>query len=115
MKSKRGRTATNFRGMNMKNYAFISVALMLTGCVSMGTNYDPNAVAQLQSGMSKEDVIARLGKPNSISQFPDGRVQLGWVHSTGSMFGANARAVSLIFDANGRLLQTVSQNQIEMK
>ena len=99
----------------MKRIFPIAAAALLAGCVSMGTNYDPNAVAQLQPGMSKQDVIARLGKPNSISQFPDGRVQLGWVHSTGSMFGANARAVSLIFDANGRLLQTVSQNQIDMK
>lgn len=80
----------------------------------MGTNYDPNAVAQLQPGMSKQEVIKRLGKPNSISQFPDGRVQLGWVHSTGSMFGANARTVSLLFDAKGALLETVSQNQIQV-
>lgn len=99
----------------MKNYALASMAQILASCVSMGTNYDPNAVAQLQPGMSKQEVISRLGKPNSSSQFPDGRVQLGWVHSTGSMFGANARAVSLMFDANGRLLWTVNQNQIEMK
>ena len=99
----------------MKHILPIAVATLLASCVSMGTNYDPNAVSQLQPGMSKDDVIARLGKPNSISQFPDGRIQFGWVHSTGSMFGASARAVSLMFDANGRLLQTVNQNQIEMK
>jgi hypothetical protein len=81
----------------------------------MGTNYDPAAVNRLQKGMTQTEVIQMLGKPNTISTLPDGRVQLGWVHSTGSMFGANARAVSLLFDANGKLLQTISQNQIDMK
>ena len=81
----------------------------------MGTNYDVAAVDRLQVGMTKAQVIQMLGKPNTITTLADGRVQLGWVHSTGSMFGANARAVSLLFDANGKLLQTVSQNQFEMK
>lgn len=99
----------------MKRFIPICAALLLAGCVSMGTNYDPAAVNRLQKGMTQTEVIQMLGKPNTISTLPDGRVQLGWVHSTGSMFGANARAVSLLFDANGKLLQTISQNQIDMK
>jgi hypothetical protein len=99
----------------MKRYVFLGVALMLAGCVSMGTNYDPAAVGRLQKGMTQAEVIQMLGKPNTITTLSDGRTQLGWVHSTGSMFGANARAVSLLFDTSGRLIQTINQNQIEMK
>jgi len=98
----------------MKNQFVFGVFLILSGCVSMGTNYDPNIAAQLQPGMSKADVISRLGKPNSITQLADGRTQLVWVHSTGSMFGANARAVAMMFDVNGKLLST-TQNQTEVK
>jgi hypothetical protein len=99
----------------MKQYVLFTAALMIAGCVSMGTNYDPAAVGRLQKGMTQAEVIQMLGKPNTISTLPDGRVQLGWVHSTGSMFGANARGVSLLFDTNGRLIQTIGQNQFQMK
>ena len=102
--------------MKMKKHVTISAALMLAGCVSMGTNYDPNAVAQLQPGMSKEEAIKILGKPNSISSLPDGQTVLGWVHSTGTAFGGgNARGVTLLFDASGKMTRTVYQNQFEVK
>ena len=99
----------------MRRILPILAAALVAGCVSMGTNYDPAAVDRLQVGMTKMEAIQMLGKPNTVTTLPDGRVQLGWVHSTGSMFGANARSVSLLFDADGHLLQTVGQNQIEMR
>lgn len=102
-------------GLEMRKHLVVIAALTLAGCVSMGTNYDTAAVDRLQVGMMKAQVVQMLGKPNSITTLPDGRVQLGWVHSTGSMFGAKARAVSLLFDVNDKLIQTVNQNQIEMK
>ena len=61
----------------MKNVLPISRAALLAGCVSMGTNYDPNAVAELQRGMSKEDVIARLGNPTRFPNFRMAESSLG--------------------------------------
>lgn len=98
----------------MKRYVFLSVSLALAGCASVGSNYDPNAVSQLHAGMSKEEVVRLLGKPNTVTTMPNGQVAMGWVHSTASVFSASARSVSLIFDANGKLLQTY-QNQTEVK
>lgn len=99
----------------MKHVLPIAVAaLLLAGCASVGSNYDPNTVSQLHAGMSKEEVVRLLGKPNTVTTMPNGQTALGWVHSSASVFNVSSRSVSLIFDANGRLLQTY-QNQTEVK
>ena len=85
-----------------KNLA-IAAALLLAGCVSMGTNYDVAAVDRLRVGMTKAEVIGLLGQPNQVVTNSDGSARLVWVHSTGSMFGANARSVGLPFGPDGRL------------
>lgn len=85
-----------------KNLA-IAAALLLAGCVSMGTNYNDAAVDRLQVGMTKAQVIDLLGQPNQVVTNADGSERLVWVHSTGSMLGANARSVGLPFGADGRL------------
>jgi hypothetical protein len=75
----------------------------------MGTNYDPTAVARLTPGMSHAAVIAMLGTPNATVTLADGSQLLTWLHSRGSMFGAQARSVTLQFGADGRYIRTVSQ------
>jgi hypothetical protein len=87
----------------MKSIITTAAAAFLAGCVSMGTNYDEAAVNRLQKGMSKAQVIKLLGQPNQIITTSDGGQRLLWVHSTGSMFGANARSVALPFSADDRL------------
>lgn len=87
----------------MKRIMTIVAAAFLAGCVSMGTNYDEAAVSRLQKGMSKAEVIQLLGQPNQVITTSDGGQRLVWVHSTGSMFGANARSVGLPFDNTGKL------------
>lgn len=78
-------------------------ALLLVGCVSMGTDYDDAAVSQLRVGMTKAEVIGLLGQPNQIVTNSDGRERLVWVHSTGSVMGAKARSVGLPFGPDGHL------------
>ena len=76
----------------------------LSACVSMGTNYDPNRVSALHAGMTESEVIGLLGKPNAIATNANGQRVLVWMHSTGSMFGASARTLSLVFGPDDRLL-----------
>ncbi len=90
-------------GNEMRKNLAIAAALLLAGCVSMGTNYDVAAVDRLQVGMTKEEVIGLLGQPNQVVTNSDGSQRLIWVHSTGSMLGANARSVGLPFGPDGRL------------
>jgi hypothetical protein len=96
--------------MQMKWYITLSAALMLVGCVSMGTNYDVAAVDRLQKGMTKAEVIQMLGKPNQVINYSNGTERLIWVHSTGSMFGANARSVGLPFGPDGKLTDVPANN-----
>jgi hypothetical protein len=92
-----------FGGMEMRKHLLVIVALMLGGCVSMGTNYDPSAVDRLRVGMTKAEVIQLLGQPNQVISNSDGTERLIWIHSTGSMLGAKARSVGLPFGSDGRL------------
>lgn len=89
----------------MKRIFPIAAAVMLASCVSMGTNYDPAAVDRLRVGMTKAEVIRMLGQPNQVVTLAGGGQKLIWVHSTGSMFGANARSVGLPFGPDGRLVE----------
>lgn len=87
-----------------------------TACVSMGTNFDPAAVAQLQPGMSKAEVIARLGEPNSRSVAANGEEVLLWLHSRGTALGtARARSATLLFDANGRYVRMINVTETQMR
>lgn len=87
----------------MRRQFIISAAVLCAGCVSMGTNYDVAAVDRLRVGMTKTEVVQLLGQPNQVISNSDGSESLVWVHSTGSMFGANARSVGLPFGPDGRL------------
>lgn len=87
----------------MKRLRPPAAAMMLAACVSMGTDYDAAPVERLRVGMTKAEVVQLLGQPNQVINHSDGTQRLVWVHSTGSMFGANARSVGLPFDVDGRL------------
>ena len=87
----------------MKKAMILAAAFAIAGCVSMGTNYDEAAITHLQTGMTKAQVIQLLGQPNQVITTSDGGQRLIWVHSTGSMLGANARSVGLPFDQDGKL------------
>jgi len=49
------------------------------------------------------EFIGLHGQASQVGTNSDGSERLIWVHSTGSMFGANARSVGLPFGADGRL------------
>jgi len=82
----------------------------------MGPNYDPAIIATLQVGTPKTEVITQLGRPSATATLPDGRQQLMWTHSRGTMLGtAQARSVMLLFGADGRYLGMVSQAETDIR
>lgn len=87
----------------MKRILPVAAAMMLAACVTMGTNYDAAAVDRLHVGMTKAEVVQLLGQPTQVVNNSDGTQPFVWVHSTGSMFGANARSLGLPFGPDGRL------------
>lgn len=87
-------------------------ALALSGCVSMGTDYDPAVAQSLPVGTSQAEAIRLLGQPNNVTTLTDGSRNLMWLHSTGNALGqGRARSVILHFDAQGRYTGMVSSNQ----
>jgi hypothetical protein len=93
-----------------------ALILPLPACVSMGANYSAEAVAQLKPGMSKAEVIALLGRPTSTASLPDGRQQMMWVHSKGSMLGtASGRSIMLMFAPDGTYAGIVSQAETNLR
>lgn len=89
---------------------------LATGCVSMGTNYDESAVAQLKPGMNKAQVIAMLGKPNTTVTLADGSQHVNWIYSRGTMLGtAKARSLTLIFGPDGKFRQTLTEATTELR
>ena len=95
---------------------FVMLAMPLTtACVSMGTDYDEAAAARLTPGMAKAQVVSLLGKPTSTVTLADGSQHITWMHSRGSMFGANARSLTLIFGPDGRFRQTFTQSATELR
>jgi len=90
-------------GIEMRKHYVAFAALLLAGCVSMGTDYDAAAVDRLRIGMAKAEVVQMLGRPNQVITNSDGTERLIWAHSTGSAFGAKARSVGLPFGTDGKL------------
>ena len=103
----------------MKQVALITVFAVVvpivTGCVSMGPNYDPAAVAKLTPGMDRAEVIALLGRPSTTVTLADGSQHLVWTHSRGSIGSARARSLTLVFGPDGKYLRTFSEAETNIR
>ena len=51
----------------MKKIIIFSLLIMLSGCGFVFQNFDQNEHKQLTYGMSKQEVIAKIGQPEKIS------------------------------------------------
>lgn len=103
----------------MKTLAMIAAPLLLSACMSAGTQVDPNKLAAFKTGETTEpDIVKALGKPTTVSNSSDGHRVLVYygVHSSpkAATFipvvgvfagGANSQQSSAIFTlgANGKL------------
>lgn len=104
----------------------VALCVILSGCMSSGTQVTDQQAAQFQKGVTTEsDVIARLGEPDSITKQMDGSAILVYMHVEArpnavdyvpivGLFAGGATstttAVSFTFDASGRLRGYTSTN-----
>jgi outer membrane protein assembly factor BamE (lipoprotein component of BamABCDE complex) len=64
-----------------KILAVITCAVTLAGCMSSGTRVDTTQMQQFQKGVTTEDqVVAKLGEPNSRSIKSDGTRAITYTH-----------------------------------
>jgi hypothetical protein len=100
----------------MRYATVMATVLIVGGCVSAGTNFDPAQVSLLRPGMTETAVFSRLGPPNSHSSMANGEEVLVWLHSRGTAWGAgDARSVSLLFDEQKKLVRVLNQTETHLK
>lgn len=64
------------------------LALMLTGCASVGRKIDTAKLDQIKKGQStKEDVVKLLGTPNSLTSDSEGNTTMAYIYSRATIKG----------------------------
>lgn len=77
----------------------IAIAATLTACASVGNDFSWQDANSIRNGMTREQVIAILGEPNSIE---DNAHVMIWSYAHVNMFsGTNSKAVKFLFDDKG--------------
>lgn len=93
----------------------VFTAPVTPACVSIGPSYDPAAVARLTPGMDRAEVIALLGCPSTTVTLADGSQHLVWTHSRGSISGARARSLTLVFSPEGKCVRIFSEAESSIR
>ena len=71
-------------------------AILLSGCVYTGTNFDESKLANVQKGVTtKQEVISYYGNRCRSKVDADGNEMLMWTYSIGSAFGADAKVLTV--------------------
>ena len=87
----------------------ILLAFSLSACVYQqhGTRFDVSAVNELQPGVStKQDAIAKLGKPTAVSTTVDGSQLLQWQYVYGTAIGVGGGAhVAILFGPDEKMIR----------
>jgi len=61
----------------MKTLINLILLIVITGCASSGRRIDPNAVSQIQRGVTtRPEVLRLLGSPESMTTLGDGTTQM---------------------------------------
>jgi YD repeat-containing protein len=111
-----------------KEVLAVAAAVLLGGCVSVGTKIDPNVVATFQPGVTTlQDAESKLGTPNSTTTASDGGTTIMYIYSHAQASGSSYIPVvgalvghtdsdtvtsTLMFDKNGKYVRsTTSQGQ----
>jgi hypothetical protein len=91
---------------------FIFIAL-IAGCATVGNKFDVKQVDSFQPGLTtKEDAIAKLGKPRSVSTRADGSQIVQWIYAQGTALGVGSGAhVAIIFDNEGKMIRVSHRSE----
>src|ERR1700744_2616334 len=95
----------------MKGLRVLTVAaFLLTACVYQqhGNRFDVAAVKALQPGVTtKDEAIAKLGKPSAVSVTADGSELLQWQYVYGTAVGVGGGAhAAILFGPDHRMIRT---------
>jgi hypothetical protein len=90
----------------LSKVGIVALCAALAACSTIGNKFDPAAVQELRPGVSTvQDAVAKLGPYVAESTQADNSRILRWLYAQGSMFGASAARVEILFDAEGRMVR----------
>lgn len=88
----------------------LALTLPLGACMTSGVKFTMAEVQSLQPGVTtKEEAIARLGKPTARSSMGDGSELLQWMYTEVVYIASDSRHVSILFGPDGRMVRIAHQ------
>jgi outer membrane protein assembly factor BamE (lipoprotein component of BamABCDE complex) len=79
------------------------VLIVLSGCSTLGTDFEENNALKIRKGMTRDEVIAVMGSPPSqVEGTNDWR--LTWIYTVSDpiSFGSRSKRVTVTFDDRGK-------------
>ncbi len=87
-------------------------ALSLTGCISVGKNFEMTCADKLEIGVStKDDAVAACGRYISAGKNDKGETLLTWSYSKTTNFSSRSKALILAFGEDGKFLRIAGKGQ----
>ena len=101
-----------FSGLRRQFFGLSAVSLLVAGCASRGTDFDPKQVENLKPGITTLAEATRLlGAPNSVTIRADRSKLVQWIYLTATMGSMTKKHVVVLFDTNDVLVRVDSQTQ----
>jgi hypothetical protein len=93
--------------------ALIALAVLLSACVSVGTDVKLERSDSFVAGQTTiQDAISALGQPSSRSEYPNGTVLLQWLGTQAVYISARSEHLAILFDQDGKMIRTVIRTDI---
>lgn len=88
----------------------ILLALCLSACAHVGTDFDASKLADLRPGMTVAEVSAELGgKPRSVGHGASGNTSYVWSYGEKTpLMRARAKMAVVLFGPDGKMIRVAS-------
>ena len=96
----------------MKKLMIVAAIFALTACVTRGQKFEMSDVDAMQPGVTtKEEAIAKLGKPKAVSNKPDGTTVLQWMFIEASPLHGKGNHAVITFDKDGKMIRVAHKSE----
>lgn len=98
--------------MCIRLVTLVACAALITGCASVGQDFDMAEVDRFQPGVTTiEQAKEKLGKPGSITNTANGEVGFVWSRSQVVMGAGKWKSVGILFDKDGKMVRVVLRSE----
>lgn len=100
----------------MKKLIIVAAIALLSGCATMGNQFDPSKADTLEPGVSTmADAAARMGaQPVAMSTDLAGNTVAQWKWAHATAFGGRAARVDIAFDPSGKMIRITHKALVGM-